>query len=323
MENSYFLGIDGGGSNTHAVIFDASGETLGVAVTRGTNLAIYKELAVKRIVSVIKDVVNTSCLNLNNINGFGIALAGISDLNYREMLLKELDMLGISNNSIVLSDGEAAYRLLCPSGNGVLVSVGTGIICMAKNNNKIYKIAGKGHEEGDLGSGYWIGKQLFKNLLINANLVYVDNDLKDLFNIIKEKFNISDITLLNQILEDNDNLISDVASVASLLIEKAKENNDLALSIIQEATTYVADYINCIFDDLKYTKEDVIIACNGSVIKNDFYRKLLADALQFDFKNIHWIFSDLSPAYGAGLMVCDMNKIEISLTDILEKSNSV
>jgi len=67
---------------------------------------------------------------------------------------------------------------------------------------------------------------------------------------------------------------------------------------------------------LNYSKEEVIIACNGSVIKNNFYRKLLSQALQFDFKNIHWVFSNLSSAYGAGLMVADINKIKIPILEL-------
>ena len=318
MEKKYFLGIDGGGSNTTAVIFDDSGKTIAESFNKGTNLSIYKEIAIKRIIFLIEQICQKTTLDLNEIKGFGIALAGVSNLNYRDLLLKELDKLGISLKTIVLSDAEAAYRLLCPSGKGVMLSVGTGIICIAKDKGKVIKIAGKGHESGDLGSGYWIGKQIFRNLLLNASILKIDNDLNPLFELVKEKFNISDISSLNKILEDNDNLISDVASISEMVIQKAEQGNDLALSIIQEGTTYVADYINCIFDELNYSKGDVIIACNGSVIKNSFYRKLLSQALQFDFKNIHWVFSDLSSAYGSGLMVCDINKIKVSLASLIK-----
>ena len=38
-------------------------------------------------------------------------------------------------------------------------------------------------------------------------------------------------------------------------------------------------------------KNDVLISGHGSIIKNNFYRKLLNEALQFDLKNIKWIFS--------------------------------
>ena len=137
MKQRYILGIDGGGSNTTAVIFDDLGKTIAVSFEAGTNLSVYEEIAVKRVISIIMDVCSKANLDINEIVGFGIALAGISNLNYRELLLKELDKLGISSTAIVLSDAEAAYRLLCPSGNGVLLSIGTGIICIAKDKNKI------------------------------------------------------------------------------------------------------------------------------------------------------------------------------------------
>jgi len=314
----YILGIDGGGTNTYAVIFDEEGKTIANCVSSGTNLNVYKELAIKRIIDLIKTISYKAKLTLDDISGYGIALAGVSDLNQREGLLKELDALNISSNSIVLSDTEAAYKLLCPSGNGVLLSVGTGVVVMGKKDKKIIKVAGKGHDKGDLGSGYWMGKQVIKNLLINANIVEFDNDLLELFNIVKQKFNINDIGSINEFLEENDNAISDVASISSELITLAKGGNDIALSIVQEATTYIADYIIHVFNSLEYDKISVIVACNGSIIKNNFYRRLLSDALQFDFKEVHWIFSNLSAAYGAGLIIAEVNNIEVLLTDIIE-----
>ena len=67
------------------------------------------------------------------------ASSGVSDANYRELLLKELDKLNISNNSLIISDAESAFNLLCPTGNGLLISIGTGIICLGKNGNKTFK----------------------------------------------------------------------------------------------------------------------------------------------------------------------------------------
>ena len=42
----------------------------------------------------------------------------------------------IGDKSLILSDTESAYQLLCPKGHGVLVSIGTGIVCMGRNENK-------------------------------------------------------------------------------------------------------------------------------------------------------------------------------------------
>jgi len=318
MSKLYFLGIDGGASTTTGVLIDNNGKTIGVFKTKGTNLNIYKKTAVNRVIDFIKKIIKNSKISFEDVSSFGIALAGISDLDQRENLLKELDAINISSKSIVLSDSEAAYKLLCPSGNGVLLSVGTGVVGLAKNNDKTFKVAGKGHSNGDLGSGYWIGKQLFKNLLINSNIISIDDDLTEIFDSVKQKLNISSLESLAQKLEDTDESIAQIASIAEDIIEIAKNGNDLALSIIQEATTNVADYINYLFDSLEISKNDVVIACNGSIIKNEFYKKLLSDALQFDFKKIHWVFSDLSAAYGAALIVAETKGFKISSSDVVK-----
>jgi len=315
MQNKYIIGIDGGATRSTGILFSQTGQTISSVNTSGTNVSIYKSLAIDRIKNILYKLTENSNVKLEDISAIGIGVAGISDLNQREMLIKELDRLQIANKTLVISDLEAAYRLLCPTNQGIFISIGTGIIGMGRSEDKVIKIAGKGHENGDLGSGYWIGKQVVKNLLLNFNLINVDAELSDIFNLVKKNLKISDYESLNKILLENDNVICDVASLTKDVIDIAEKGNDLALSIIQEATTYVADYLIYMFDNLEFDKSDVIISCNGSVIKNKFYRKLLSDALQFEFKNVHWVFSNLSAAYGSGLIASSYKDINISIKD--------
>ena len=87
IENKYILGIDGGGSKTEAVIFDEQGQTLIKYSARGTNLYVYKEIAIKLIIELIEKLTNKLNINYSDISAFGCSLAGISDLNYRDLLL--------------------------------------------------------------------------------------------------------------------------------------------------------------------------------------------------------------------------------------------
>ena len=68
-------------------------------------------------------------------------------------------------------------------------------------------------------------------------------------------------------------------------------------------------------------KNNVILAGNGSIIKNDFYRKSLNDALQFDIKDLHWIFSDISCAYSAGIIAANCKNIDISINNVIQHIN--
>ena len=55
------------------------------------------------------------------------------------------------------------------------------------------------------------------------------------------------------------------------------------------------------------------------MIKDEFYRKLLNESLLFDFKNINWFISDLSSAYGAGLLSAQYNDIEVNIKNVIDK----
>ena len=66
------------------------------------------------------------------------------------------------------------------------------------------------------------------------------------------------------------------------------------------------------------TKKHIVLAGNGSVIRNDFFRDSLNDELRFQFPDIKWIFSSISPAYGAGILAARLYGIDLQIGDILK-----
>ena len=318
------IGIDGGGTKTTCILFDDSGNTIDLINGNGSNLYVFKEKSIITIISLIDTILQNNKLNIDDINTFGIAIAGISDFNQKEVLLKELDRINITKKTILLSDVEAAYSILCPNNSGLLLNVGTGVICFAKDENgKIIRVAGNGHDKGDLGSGYWLGKELFYRLILNEALVFNDDDLNQIFNISTKRFKVETFRDLYNKIEEGDDLFPQLSSLGEDTISLAESGNDIALSIAQEGTRYISDYIVNICDELGIMKyNEIIISINGSIIKNNFYRKLLEEALQFDFKQIHWVSSSLNPAYGAGLLAASYKDIKVSAKQILEKNKS-
>ena len=190
-KSELIIGIDGGGTKTSCILFDTEGNIIDRIIKEGSNLYVFKENGVNILLSAINKILKKNKLNINDINAYGIAVAGISDQNQKDLLLKELDRIKITSKTILLSDVEAAYRILCPNQQGLLVNIGTGIICFAKDDNgKIIKEAGNGFDKGDIGSGYWLGKELFYRLILNEALVFEDDDLKQIFDASIDKFNV-------------------------------------------------------------------------------------------------------------------------------------
>ena len=320
-KSELIIGIDGGGTKTSCILFDTGGNIIDRIIKEGSNLYVFKENGVNILLSTINKILKKNKLNIDDINAYGIAVAGISDQNQKDLLLKELDRIKITSKTILLSDVEAAYRILCPNQQGLLVNIGTGIICFAKDNNgKIIKEAGNGFDKGDIGSGYWLGKELFYRLILNEALVFEDDDLKQIFDASIDKFNVKNFREMYQLIEQGDDIFCQLSSLGQDAIDLAMKGNDVALSIVQEGTRYVADYILNICERLDMINlSEIIIAINGNVIKNNFYRKMLNEALQFDFKKIHWVSSDIDSAIGAGILASNYKGIDISLKTIIRK----
>ena len=291
---SYIIGVDGGGTNTKVCLFNNQGQIISEISGRGTNLSVYKKIAIDRLINLLNKISNDSKIPLNEISAFGFGLAGVSDDNQRESLLKELDRIGISSNSIILSDSEIAFHLLCPIGTGLLLCVGTGIICIGRNSE---------------GENY--------RVILNLGLISADKDINEIYNLIMTSYNLENFDNLYTIFESSDS-IAKIASISENVIELAENGNDIALSIIQEATRNIGEYILSVLEKLNYYNKDLIFAGHGSVLKNDYFRKLLNQALEFDIKNIHWVLSDISPAFSAGILAGASKNINISIEKIVK-----
>ena len=316
----FYIGIDGGASSTRGVLIDGNGKTLDkIIIKKGTNLKAYEDLAPKRIVDLILDLCANQNFAINDISAFGFGLASISYDEGREKLFKELDRVNISDKSILINDAEAAYKVVCEQGVGVLVTVGTGIICTAKNKEgKFLRTAGLGHDK-DIGSGYWIGNQAFLKLALNEGVIHHDQNLLEIYNIIINKFNQDDLVETFEYISQNDNYVALKASVAKDII-LLSEHNEVARKIIQEATYNLSEYIISLIDMLDYSKSnELLLFGNGSIIKSELFRSSLNDALSFNYSKINWFFSKLSSAYGAAIIAAlSKDKKNIKIKDILK-----
>ena len=319
MDKKLIIGLDGGGTNTTCILFDSNGFTLDTIYDKGSNLYVFKDDAIQRILFIIRSILEKNKLNYSDISAFGLGIAGISDLDGREKLLKELDRIKITKQTLLLSDVEAAYKILCPNNNGILINIGTGIICFSRNEKgETIKEAGNGHDKGDLGSGYWLGKEIFSRLILNESIVMEDSEMRQIFEVVKSKFGVNTFRELYQFIEDDNNIFPYLASLGEDTIDLAESGIDIALSIVQEGTRYVSEYIKAIAEKMNNINSDVMLSINGSIIKNNFYRNSLEESLRYDFNKIHWVSSVLSPAYGAGIMAGNYKNINFSLTDIIK-----
>src|SRR6476660_9052757 len=78
-ENRYFLGVDGGGTKTHAVILDAGGRVAGEAFTGGSNLLrVGLEDALSNIETAVSEACAAARIRRDQITAACLGLAGVN-----------------------------------------------------------------------------------------------------------------------------------------------------------------------------------------------------------------------------------------------------
>jgi N-acetylglucosamine kinase-like BadF-type ATPase len=311
------LSIDGGASHTRGVLFTEGGEVLHYSETEASSLNRPDADTVPILGNFVQDLADKSGYGLEKINLVNIGVAGVTNLDARERLFKEIDRLRLSERALVTSDVEAAYETVWGNDAGVLVCVGTGAIGWARDQEgNSYRASGRGPQlGGDPGSGYWMGKAAMVSLIMNE--ATEGDDLDALREKILETYNATTIEEAASIAGEGEDMVARTALLGGIICGLAAEGNDIALGILQEGTQGLADDLQEMIDTAELRSEKMTLGINGGIIvKNPVFRESLADAMSFDIPQITWREPEIDPAFGAGLIGARLKQIQIDLESL-------
>src|SRR5262245_21114393 len=99
----YFLGVDGGGTKTHAVVTDANFQVIGEGVSGASNpLRVGIDNAIRNLEAAIFDALKQARLKLADLTAAGFGIAGISHpIHYHTMKEELTHALGLENLELV------------------------------------------------------------------------------------------------------------------------------------------------------------------------------------------------------------------------------
>jgi glucosamine kinase len=156
----FFLGVDGGGTKTTAVVVDAEGRERGRALAGCANARVLGiERAAARAAAVARVAATRAGATLP-LSGAWIGLAGLDSLEDCASLMPHLQGMGTVMR--VTNDAELLLSAL-GTDPGVALVAGTGSIALGQDSHgHIVRAGGWGEILGDEGSGYDIGRQALR-----------------------------------------------------------------------------------------------------------------------------------------------------------------
>ena len=253
-------------------------------------------------------------VELDQIQAINLGLAGVSNLDGRERLFKKLDSMRLSDRVMLTSDVEAAYEVCWADKPGILMCVGSGAIILGKDDaGHSHRASGLGPDVGgDPGSGYWMGKKTLVHLLMNENAD--DRDIDVVRQSILDLYGTDSLERAAAIAGDGDDHVFQVARLGAIVCALAERGNDVAMAILQEGTQGLADSLLEVLELIGMRGRAINLAIVGSVIeKSAMFRKTLEQALIYDLEKISWQTPQMPPVFGAGLIVCRIQKLPVDL----------
>lgn len=291
-----YLGVDGGGTQTRAILVDAEGTILQQATTGSSNINQVGEPALAERLG--KLCASMRCADETVYACFG--LAGSSSPTNQTSLNRILSKIeGLHPERIHLcSDADIALQGAFQGSKGMILIAGTGSICLADNSDgKITRIGGWGTAAGDPGSGHWIGNQAISIALKQADGRLSETQLKS------EIFTQLEITRLSEITERLHTPALSRNKIAALcpIICDLAETDRQAAKILNQAVSDLVEMV--IAGKEKLGIGNVPVCPMGGVLsQKSRVRNLFINELSNRVSNIRIQDPELSALAGATLL---------------------
>ncbi len=305
----YIIGMDGGGTKTHAVITDMNGKILAEHFAGQSNFQI---IGVEKAAETIFSLVEMCCESVNceikNIASVACGLTGAGRIGDQQRMAEGLNKFAVSKKSklkniVIESDARIALEGAFKGDAGIILIAGTGSIAFGKDSKGIiHRVGGWGRMLGDEGSGYFLGR-----LGLTAVTRHIDRrgEKTKLTAMIAKEFGLNDQTaIINAVYKNN----FDIASIAPLVLKAAEKKDSICVTIIETAVIELAEHIRVaglkiIPHTSKKVKTKIHVSLIGGLIANDtLISRLLKQYLAYNHPNIEIIPPMASPAYGAVVM---------------------
>jgi N-acetylglucosamine kinase-like BadF-type ATPase len=270
----FYLGVDGGGSKTLAVIVDAIGIERGRGRAGSSN---HHTAGRDAALAAIHTAVESACLAAGcqtPLAAAWIGLAGMDRPTDAAPLAGEFERLaGVAR---LTNDAELALGGL-PGGVGVALIAGTGSIavgCDARGARG--RASGWGHLLGDEGSGYDIGRQALRAVARAADGRGPGSALTER---ILARWNLtSPEDLLSTVYTDPDK--ARVAALAELVIAAATEGDTVSRGIVRVAVEELALAALTVASSLDLASPLPLALSGGLLIHHEDLRRLVVERMQ-------------------------------------------
>lgn len=265
----YWLGVDGGGTHTRAIIVNAAGRPVGKGNAEAAN---YHRVGLEAAVNAVTKAVQQACAEVSitpeqiAIACFG--LAGVSHPEHHQTMLSALRAALPIDTILLETDARIALAGATDNRPGVVIIAGTGsIACGINARNEFARAGGWGPVMGDEGSGTYIGKRALE--VVMEAFDGRGRRARRLTAKVLHHFRVnSPAELPGVIYNTNIQALREIAQLSRVVVQAAEEGSLAAQEILKEAADELARAAIAVIEKLRMQGDNFRIACVGGVFES-------------------------------------------------------
>lgn len=309
----YVLGIDGGGTKTHAAIIDDRGRLCGTGLGGPSN---YDDVGVATAQAGIEQAMDAARrmagLPLASFAAAFLGMAGVVSSQDRAMIreiarnleLAQPDRVGVDHDCRIALAGGLNGR------PGIVVIAGTGSSCYGRTAaGEGWRAGGWGQLISDEGSSYWLGVQAMK-AAVSAYDGRIERTL--LLERVQDRLRLADMNDIMHRIYHTGLSRAEIAALAPLVIGAARAGDEVAQGLIEQGAQDLAECVLAVARRLGFTDGPCELALTGGLFRaGDTFTQPLKDAVWERLLHCRITPAEAPPVLGACVLALQSLDIEI------------
>lgn len=236
-EGVMYLGIDGGGSKTKAILVDEKNQLLGEGIAGASNPLHGLEQAITSVTLAAELALESAGLARSQLSRLVVG-AGLAGVNLPDLYKVMSEWQHPFGQFFLTTDLHVACLGAHSGADGAVIITGTGSCGYSTVLGKSLIVGAHGFPFGDKGSGAWFGLEALKYTLLASDGLAPSSALKAS---VEASLGAQGIDLVGKMVGATS---KDYAKLAPLVLDLADQQDQVCLSLAQDGADYISAVAN-------------------------------------------------------------------------------
>jgi len=299
----YVIGIDGGGTKTHALLVGIDGHVLAECSGGPSQLQAVGILPSARLIfDLIKECCSKADCTAQSVQRIVIGIAGAGRASDRADLYSALLSLSSKkrfplNNITIETDARIALEAAFAGRPGIVVIAGTGSIALYRTeDDKLLRAGGWGSILGDEGSGYAISRDALTAVMRQYDGRGEKTELT------KKAFDFFGVSSVDEMIIKIYHEHADIASFTPRVFEAVMERDRVANLLMIKNANELAELTRVLMMQSRPKTKMPVSLMGGLLESENVYSKLVREKIIHSLPQVLVQKPKFSPAFGAAII---------------------